>query len=577
MVGSTSRFAIVATVVWMGCAQAPPRVADPIVVEREPVAPVGQPESWVLKLGDFASRASAVSHLSEMFEEVVLRANGNLAAPEVRDFVNKTLEPLSKLYVEHYHLLDTKTRVATIKLLAAYRDERTEPALKKAFEAFAQAPTTSRDETDVKWASQAQEELRIESLSMPLLAAFLKLRASSMIGGVAYRDVKQAISKQAPSKAWVEPLIATLEAEMIPVDVKHKESFDEARDQVFWHETAAEALGRIGDPRAVEPLYKVLLDPAKLDVSYTAGLALMELGRPALHVAIKLLKSEHEKLQAFQVRRIKEVTGSEPKAKPWIRDAARVLGAIGRPEAVAPLIAAVEAERDDELKVVLAEALTRVPGTPESKAAFKRAFRHAPFQGVSDLSERIVLFFDPELVPWILESAGELRGPKSSRETAQTRLLGSALRLAMPSQMGSVKAAARKLGASGAEEQIAKVEPLVADCKDDASCYLAALTNSENQSEANQIIGIKAGYTVAILGNAKLRDELIQRLGQITNPALRHVAAQTIDHLTGSDSRVVGEKLRRIIEQNAKSPDKDKAFGDHSVKYFMVRLLARAS
>ena len=66
---------------------------------------------------------------------------------------------------------------------------------------------------------------------------------------------------------------------------------------------------------------------------------------------------------------------------------------------------------------------------------------------------------------------------------------------------------------------------------------------------------------VAILGNEQTRDQLVASLKPITNASLRHVAGQSIDVLTPKGSKSVAEKLRVIIDENAKSPDKDKVRG----------------
>ena len=95
-----------------------------------------QPEYWVEKLDDASWRARSISRLAQFFEDTLTRKNNDQKAPEVIEFVNKTVEPLTKLYVEEFDNLDSKTRVVLIKLLADFRDKRTEPALKKAFEQF---------------------------------------------------------------------------------------------------------------------------------------------------------------------------------------------------------------------------------------------------------------------------------------------------------------------------------------------------------------------------------------------------------------------------------------------------------
>ena len=206
----------------------------------------GQPEYWVEKLDDPSWRARAVTRLVQFYEDMLSRKNNDLKAPEVVELVNKTVEPLTKLYVDQYDNIDSKSRVALIKLLADFRDKRTEPALKKAFDQFVKLPKTSRDETDIKWASRANEDLKLDSLSLPMLEAFRKLRTSSMLGGVAYRDMTEALIAQPPNKALVGPLIEMIKAPAVPPNEKDKTSFDDWKDQIVWQDTAAKVLGKIG-------------------------------------------------------------------------------------------------------------------------------------------------------------------------------------------------------------------------------------------------------------------------------------------------------------------------------------------
>ena len=90
--------------------------------------------------------------------------------------------------------------MSLVKLLGSYRDKRAEPALKKAFEEFAKSPKTTQDEQDIKWAARAQEELKLAGLQDALLQAFTKLKASTMLGGVTYRDITEAMVA-APSRS----------------------------------------------------------------------------------------------------------------------------------------------------------------------------------------------------------------------------------------------------------------------------------------------------------------------------------------------------------------------------------------
>lgn len=550
----------------------------------------GQPEYWVEKLDDPSWRARAVTRLVQFYEDTLSRKNNDLKAPEVVEFVNKTIEPLTKLYVEQYDNVDSKSRVALIKLLADFRDKRTEPALKKAFDQFVKLPKSSRDETDIKWAARAMEDLKLESLQLPMLEAFRKLRTSSMLGGVAYRDMSESLIAQTPNKALVGPLIQMIEVQVSPPNDKDKSSFDDWKDQIVWQDTAAKMLGKIGDPSATEPLIKVMLDPTKgmtefTTVQITSVLALVKIGKPAADAAAKLLKSGDEKLQSFQLRRIREVAGTDEKGKPWVQTAAIIIGTIGRQDSIPAMVEAMKSEKDDATKAIIARELTKIPATPDSIEAFKETFTSLPLgaelpsggHAIDALAEASGRFCDPSLTPWLLETAGKLKGDADDRKAAQAAMTVTALKLAKSDDLPAVKEAVGRYGSDLEKGLLKQVETAVGACKDDAGCYIGLMTKPENQKMDNQFIGIKAGYMVAILGNEAARDKLVDSLGSISNAGLRFVASQAIDKLSPKGSKAAAEKLNTIITTNAKSPDRDKAQGDSALKEVMFRLNARGS
>src|SRR5262245_9969983 len=75
-----------------------------------------QPDYWTDKLEDQAWRARAVKRLEQFFEDAMTKNNNDLAAAPVQELVGKTVDPLTKTYVDGYDQMDTKTRVALIKL-----------------------------------------------------------------------------------------------------------------------------------------------------------------------------------------------------------------------------------------------------------------------------------------------------------------------------------------------------------------------------------------------------------------------------------------------------------------------------
>ncbi len=542
-----------------------------------------QPEFWLEKLEDTAWRARAVKRLEQFFEDAVTRNGSDIKAAGVQELISKIVDPLTKAYADGYDQLDTKTRVSLIKLLSAFRDKRTEPALKKAFEEFAKKPATSKDEQDIKWAARATGEMQLASLADPMIQAFMKLRASSMLGGVVYKDLNESLLGM-PSKSWVGPLITKLEAEITPPKSdKDKDLIDPYRDQLFWQTTSAELLGRIGDAQAVDPLLKVMLDPSKADVQTTALLALVKLGKPTVETATKLLEGKADKLIAFNARRIKEITGKDVQGTPYVGTAALVLGTTGRADAAPALIAAVGSEKDAPTRAVLARELSKVPATEETKAAFKTAFESFSLETVIPpggsalevLTEAAGQFYDSGMVDWLLERAAKTKGGADDLKGFQAGVAVTAMKLARADQLPAVKTAVDRYGTQIEKDVYALVEAQVKACGDRVPCYLASIQKAENQEPKTQFGGIKAGYMIGVLGNDQARDELVSVIDGISNAAVRFVAAQAVDRLTPKGSKAVSDKLNAIIQKNAKSADRGKAAGDSPLKQVMYRIDAR--
>jgi hypothetical protein len=541
-----------------------------------------QPEYWTGKLDDAAWKARAVKRLEQFFEDAVTKNGNDIKAQGVQDVINKTVDPLTKTYAEGYDQLDSKTRTSLIKLLASYRDKRTEPALKKAFEEFIKHPATAKDENDVKWAAKATGDMKLESLAGPMVEAFGKLRASTMLGGVTYKDYQEAMLDM-PSKAWVGPLIAKLEPEITPVG-KDKSAIDPFRDQQFWQATAARLLGIIGDPQAVQPLMKVVLDPNKGDIAPTAVSALIKLGKPTVDAAAKLINGTDKDLVSFHMSRLRAVTGKEPSGTPYVAMAAIILGASGRPDAAAPLMAALASEKDAGTRAVIARELAKVPASEESKAAFKSAYESFTLEtemptgggALEQLTEAAGQFFDPAMVPWLLERAASTKGSGDDLKAYQAGVTQAAMKLAKADQLPAVKAAVDRYGSADIEQKLYKqVEAQLKACGDRAACYVAAIQKGENQEQNKQFAAVKSGYMIAILGNDSTRDELVGVLDSITNASVRYVAGLAIDHLSPKGSKPTVQKLNAIISKNSKSADRDKAANDEPLKTVMYRIDAR--
>lgn len=545
-----------------------------------------QPEYWVEKLEDPKWRPRAVKRLTQFLDDALTRANGDPKEKSVVELEGKLVGPLTESYVNNYGELDTATRVHLIKLLADFRDPRAIPALKTAFEEFAKRPRKTSDEADIKWAVRAYGDMKSKELAPSVLKAFEKLEAHTQLGGVVYRDYSEAMVA-APNPEWAGSLIQLLSVEVKnPQSAKSKEQqrdmVDPFRDQLFWQVTAAQILGELKDPNAVEPLLKVLLTPAKGDIATTALLALVKIGKPAVDRAVKMLDA-NDPLVKFHIEETQKASGSKevPKGNPALPYAAAVIGMAGRPEGIAALTGALEGKNlEDADKALVARELPKIPATAASKEAFKKAFESIPLetsvQGTPALvllAEAAAQFYDSTMIDWLLQQAESTKGGGEEKTALQQALVMTALKLAKPSQWDQVSAAAERYKMS---DLVKDATAVVKSCGDKVDCYAAAVEKSEHQDKEHQLSGIKAAYMVGVLGDSKARDVLIEGLNDIENAAIRFVAAQTIDFLTPQGDPAVVEKLNAIIAKNKKSPDTAKAAGDQPLQQVAYRLAARS-
>jgi HEAT repeat protein len=545
-----------------------------------------QPDYWVEKLQDRAWQANAVKRLEQFFDDTFTRTNKDLTAPDMKALADKVVEPLTKLYVASYADLDEKTRQAVIKLISSFRDKRGESALKKAFDEFAKS---GKGADDVKWAARAAADLKLDGLAESLGQAFDKLKASTKEGASVYRDLNEAMLKHV-SPAWSGLLKMKLQTDIeSPGDGKVPDAVERFRNELFWQTTSAQLLGELRDESAVEPLLKVMLDPAKADVQSTAALALVKIGKPAAARTIKLLTDQDPGLAAYCAARVQKATGAKeaPKDKPHLPTAALVLGVLGRPEALEAMIGAMKATKEDSTRAILAREIAKIPATAASKQAFKETYTAMSLEtqippganALQTLTESAGSFYDPDFIPWLLERADKTKSTADQKEEKtmlQSTATITAIKLMKPDQVSIVGDAVTKWGTQIEKDAFKYASELLKSCGDRVPCYIANIEKSENQEKAKQSVGIKAGYMIGVYGDEKARGGLIDALSSIDNAAVRFVAAQTIDFLSPKGSKDAADAMEKIIDKNTKTADKDKMAGDAPLKQIMYRVRARA-
>lgn len=554
-----------------------------------------EPEYWIEKLKDPAWKARSIKRLGQFYEDALTRANKDDKHPDVKALLDKLAVPLTNIYVEDYDALDENTREDLIALIASFRDPRIEPALKKALEEFGKK---GRGGKDLKWVSRAVRDMKLKSVAPDVLASFKKMKPSTKDGAY-YRDFNEALVAVA-DPSWSGDLIAILNEDNFPILDPSKNdpnAVSEYRDRLYQTVTAVQLLGDAKSADAVEPLLKVVLDPARADAANEALLALTKIGKPSVDKAIQLLEGKLPELAEYQKKQTqkKNKLQAPPTGDLHSRPASVVLGAIGRQEAVGPLTNAYKNAKEDADKVQFLTTLAMLPHSKEVVATFTEGFNDldsdasaATGNALQSLAEPVSLFFDPSFVPVLLERASDLLGDKNAGVVPASTLLLSAIKLMNESQVRTVGAAVKKADAKASKEPavamffknvndaFAAASGVVEKCKNDAECYLSTAKDPANQTQKNQMVSIKSVYSYAIIKGADSAKALADALPSFEEASVRYTAAQAIDHFSPQGNNDIAKTLEEIIDKRKDSPDKAKVAADKPLRDALYRLRARA-
>jgi len=535
------------------------------------------PETWVKKLNDPIQRPAAVKRLNQFFEDAMTRANKDRNDPNVKGLLDKIIDPLTKTYLDGD--LDERTRIDLIKFLADTRDPRAKAAWIKACAAFAEGKGASED--DVRWAAPAIGATKLEEGAAALGQAFVKLEAGTQKGSQAYKNVHDAMVQLA-SPAWKGLIVERLNRRIDkPAGAGDSGKVAAYQNELFWQTTAAEIAGELRDPAAVKPLFKIVMTASKADVAGTASVALIKVGKDAVPFLVNALQGKDPEIVEYA----KANSGGSPdEAKSYIRAAAIVLGAIGRPEAGGPMMQTLESADSDITRALIARELTKLPSKPELEKAFQTAFEKVsptalmPPTGQNaraQLMEAAAHFYDPQIVPWLLKQIKDAKGGENEKDVVQLAAVVSAIKLMNKGQAADVKAAVDKEGTTLEKEAFRLAADVVNGCGDNVGCYLSKVQEPSAQEEKTQFIGLKAAYMLAILGSPATSMEIVKQLPKVKNAAVRFASVQAIDHLTQKEPAPVADALQKIVDENKAKDDRNMMQADAPVKEIVYRLRAR--
>ena len=298
----------------------------------------------------------------------------------------------------------------------------------------------------------------------------------------------------------------------VPVLIKAMEQTRE-KQPVRVHRAAAEALGRIGDPVAVDALitvtFRVPDTPSTNDISQRSRLALVRIGEPAVPALLKMLRGEHD-----EVNKLAAAAGLDLIVVQ--QTAAGILGSIGSPTAVDQLIAFMP---KDSCKDPKAEA---DPADGSLRAVISNALGFIGDPKAAEAMCGCVLATDNpgDMFP-IIEALGRVGGDKAFECLLEVVKEGAydtevvekdqkyqprweagrfAVLVAKPEDAGKIREAFAANKDPEVKEHLDHWEPglaLLDECKADRGCYEKTLADVNADWFARE----KAAYEVARQGD----------------------------------------------------------------------------
>ncbi len=539
------------------------------------------PKTWVERLDDPQKQPSAIKRLIQFYEDAMTRDKKDREGPTVKPLLDTIVEPLTKVCTDGN--LQERTRSTLVKFLADSHDKRAEPCFKKTLADY--KPDTN--EEDVRWVMRAAGKMKLTSLTPEAFKVFTTIQVSKPKASLIYRDVNDAILELVGPAQEAE-LIALVER---PMPTEQSE-LNAIKNEAFWQIVAAKALGNIKSEKAVGPLLKVVLSPGKAPVRNTALVSLVKIGKPAIGPAEDVLKGTNKELVDFAKTEAlkgaeKDKDGKPTKAgieaaeKAYISTTAEILGALGREDAVGPLLGALESA-DDVGKAIIALQLPQLPRSAQTTEAFKKVFESSKpdmmLPGIGNKRELMMElssgFFDASMVPWIVKMANDAKGEQQDVDALRTVALSSAMKLMKADQLAEVDAlyATKSTGADGKPSELGKAfekeykqaKELVTNCKDQVDCYIAKLTDQASQEKAGQFTGIKAAYMLAAFGDDSTKQKILDSIPKIENDAVRFTALKALEALSPKGDAAAAAKL---LEMQAKA---EEAKDDRLIKAYEI-------
>lgn len=503
----------------------------------------------------------AVKRLYQLFEDTMTKDKNDRNGPNVKALVDELSRPLDALCLDA--TVKERQRSYLVKLVAELRDARAEACFKKTLEDYVPDST----EEDVQVVLRAVTALKLKSLAPEVMKTFTRMEfARAKVAAVKTDMANAVVAVVGPAQEG--ELVKLLEAPMSDQDQ------GASKNQAYWQTVSARALGEIGSDKAVRPLIKVILSPGKSAIANAAVVALVKIGKPSVAPAEKLLRGEDLELVAYAKEQAALGGAKDKTGNAHVQTAAQILASLGHESSTPALVAALEQARgDSSTRVIVAIALTQLPRSEASVAAFKKTFEEVRYDAetpAGNAKESMAAFagdfFDAKLVSWLAKTTTDAASRQAKAEDldgARTAALVTALKLATLDEIAEAEGLANRKSADQAkppigrafEQELAQAKALVGACKGEVPCYFAALTDEKSQTKEKQFTAIKAAHMIGILGGEGDRAKLVEALPRIGSEAVRGVALKALKALAPKGDIAAADQLTKLHTQAEQSKD----------------------
>lgn len=490
--------------------------------------PAGQAE----ELSDPVRRENAIANLQRLYAQALAANNGDRSVetyagsdgrdkPGPKGIVDASIERLVATYMEHPE--DSQNGERILNLMLEMQDLRAMPA-------FLQA---------LNWRSDLSEQHAI------LAAQYLeRVEVPEAEKGPAIEGLSEALDRVQNSRRvdnrmrihFIRALGALQDARATPILTKVATRLSEDQDFLI-NRMAAEEVGRIGDPAAVEPMIRALFlfppNQPQNRMNDIAAQALVRIGRPAFDPLVALLGGENEQANRIATNYIEAIRQRDEAAAAQmdprtvvVGEACYALGQLGFREALAPILTQItpltdmsvgDAMRDDADPqignrahgcVVSLVSLNRSDSeAPRIRQALIDVYQRVPEQARMQLLVAMQHTFDPGLLDFLHEQA---RTEETELPDIRVLAVRSFAFLANRTEAQRIRRVIQRepgpedRGFRTNFEENAPALGAAEECDEDLSCYIGKLSDSD------PMVVRKAAYMIARYGRGS--DEALAAL-----------------------------------------------------------------